>query len=287
MVSKLEALQTQIPINQCDESLAIQVQQCLLSGGYLSSQQVDGIIGPLTEKAFAKFKEDSYLQEPQLLGPSTASKLLALYNRPNLAAIVCKYALLKSYYLSQGERQYNIFCIEGIDEDGTLNDNALDEWNARRIVIEILDGIPKIIGNWACTTRPGLQPDLNPPNPEGCAFVAFGQYKAWSVGLHYGSGCRPPYSALVQTGAIDIWRDSDRTGTRKGLFIKGSTGNDINLHHGYGAENVGWNSEGCLTAQDPTGHFDFMDLIKNDKRFIADNSYEYYVAVLPGWELTK
>lgn len=284
---QLQTLQAQIPIDQCDKAIATQVQQCLFAGGYLSREQIDGIVGTKTQKAFALFKSDSCLGEPQLLGPSTAMKLLALLAKDNLAAAICKYAQKKGYCLSQGERQYNIFCIEGMNCNGSLNDNALDDWNARRIVIEILEAAPKIIGNWACTTRPGQQPDENPPNSEGCAFVAFGQYKAWSVGLHYGSGRRPPYEALVQTGAIDIWRDTNHTGTRSGKFLRDSTGNDINLHHGYGAANVGWNSEGCLTAQDDSGHFDFMALIKKDLRFVADNSYEYYVAVLPGWEVVK
>jgi len=285
---QLEALNTQIPLLQCDKELATQVQQLLVAGGYLTLQQVDGIIGAVTQKAFAQFKSDSFLAEPQLLGPSTAKKLLAIAPLADLASVVCKYAEKKGYSLCKGERQYNIFCIEGINEDGSLNDNALNDWNARRIVIEILGGVPKMIGNWACTTRPGRQPDQDPPNPEGCAFVAFGQYKAWSAGLHYGSGSYPPYKALVQTGAIDIWRDTNHTGGRAGgKFVKGSTGNDINLHHGWGAAHVGWNSEGCLTAQDPDGHFDFIALIEKDDRFVADNSYEFYVAVLPGWELTK
>ncbi|MFN8642654.1 MAG: hypothetical protein U0802_13755 [Candidatus Binatia bacterium] len=53
-------------------------------------------------------------------------------------------------------------------------------------------------------------------DPEGAARIAFGQYKAWTVGLHH-PGQPGEHEALVQVGTIayrDLSQDFSRNGDR-------------------------------------------------------------------------
>jgi hypothetical protein len=117
--------------------------------------------------------------------------------------------------------------------------------------------------------------------------VAFGQYQAWKQGFHYGSGSRPPYPALEQAGPIDIMRDTNRNYKRDSgdTLVKNSTGNFINQHHGWGSDKVGFNSAGCLVGKNPKGHFEFIDLCKEDLRYKVNPNYLYFTAVIDGQDL--
>lgn len=73
------------------------------------------------------------------------------------------------------------------------------------MVIEVIKGVPSIIGNWAATTCPGIYYDENPLNPDGAAFICLTQFKnVWQVGIH---GNSYPHEVLIQDGTIEITRD--------------------------------------------------------------------------------
>lgn len=55
-----------------------EIQECLSHGKYLEPSQVDGIIGPITKKAFADFKEDVWMQDPDIIGKGSVQPLLEL-----------------------------------------------------------------------------------------------------------------------------------------------------------------------------------------------------------------
>lgn len=175
-----------------------------------------------------------------------------------------------------------------MNSDGTLNDNDPDSFNDRRMVIQILDGIPAIIGNWEATTQPGSYYTENPMNPDkGAAIIRLGQYKSWQVGIHYGSGS-DPHEALTQAAPITVYRDanqdsqrtSDKTDT--GLF-------DINQHWGFDLpyNNVYYASAGCLVGRTRNGHREFMNLIKKDRRYQINRNYTYYTTIISGEDLIQ
>lgn len=175
-----------------------------------------------------------------------------------------------------------------MNSDGTLNDNDPDSFNDRRMVIQILDGVPAIIGNWEATTQPGSYYTESPMNPDkGAAIIRLGQYKAWQVGIHYGSGS-DPHEALVQAAPITVYRDANQDYQRSG--DKTDTGLfDIDQHWGYDLpyNNVYYASAGCLVGRTRDGHREFMALIKKDRRYEINRNYLYYTAVISGSDLIQ
>ena len=51
--------------------------------------------------------------------------------------------------------EINIVYVEGLNEDGTVNDDAADKWNDLRVVIGFEGDKPVILGKWRATTEPG------------------------------------------------------------------------------------------------------------------------------------
>jgi hypothetical protein len=193
----------------------------------------------------------------------------------------------KGYQIFQGIRQYNIVYIEGMNADGTLNDDTPNYFNDRRIVIQILDGVPAIVGNWEGTTEPGDRYTESPMNPKGAARIKFGQYKAWQVGIHYGGGS-DPHEALVQVAPITVFRDFNKDYQRAGDQIE--TGNfDINQHWGFDLpyNDVYYASAGCLVGRTRDGHREFMSLIKKDRRYQQNKNYLFYTTAISGQELIE
>jgi hypothetical protein len=147
------------------------------------------------------------INEPEQLGAETAKQLIEakpedlpvppLKLGNDLASRIVKYMQLKKYEIFQGIRQYNIVYVEGMNGDATLNNDPPNNFNDRRMVIQIVDGVPAIVGNWQGTTEPGYRYTQRPMNPGGAARIKFGQYKAWQVGIH---GTTDRHEALIQTG---------------------------------------------------------------------------------------
>nr|WP_208246961.1 hypothetical protein [Rhizobium sp. T1473]MCA0804542.1 hypothetical protein [Rhizobium sp. T1473] len=124
-------------------------------------------------------------------------------------------------------------------------------------------------------------------NPKGAARIAFNQYKAWVVGTHHPNSASA-HEALVQVEPITVCRDLNkdfkRTGDEldTGLFA-------INQHWGYDApkDDLGRTSAGCLVGRTKDGHRKFMQLIKADPRYLANHSYRFLTAVMPGDEVLR
>ena len=140
----------------------------------------------------------------------------------------------KGYEIYRGPGEVNIVYVEGMNPDGTPNDDEANKWNDLRLLIRFEGNNPKIIGYWKATTEPGRHWVMNPLDPHGAARIEFGQYNAWQVGMHRGN-----HEALVQTGGEvtvcrDFNKDFERTGDRR---YPGSFG--INQHWGYDLPEVG------------------------------------------------
>ncbi|MBW4612512.1 MAG: peptidoglycan-binding protein [Desmonostoc vinosum HA7617-LM4] len=277
-----------------DAELSRQIQVLLIGLGLLEPP-ADGKFGPVSLAAFKKFQEFTKTGESEFLGPLTAKKLIEtkpeeLPKPPlklgnDIASKIIKYMQAKNYQVFTGLGEYNIVYLEGVNEDWTLNSDPPNQFNDRRIVIEVVDGIPKIVNHWQATTEPGKYYTLNPMNSAGAARIKFGQYKAWAVGLH---GNAERHEALIQVEPITVHRDFNkdfqRTGDKldTGLFL-------INQHWGYDAptNNIKNASAGCLVGRRRDGHREFMALIKKDRRYVANPNYVFYTTVIAGDDLLK
>ncbi|MBW4684290.1 MAG: peptidoglycan-binding protein [Komarekiella atlantica HA4396-MV6] len=277
-----------------DTDLSRQIQILLIGLGLLEPPS-DGKFGPVSVAALKKFQDLTKTEESEFVGAVTAKKLIETKSEElpkpplklgsDIASRIIKYMQVKDYQVFTNLREYNIVYIEGINEDWSLNSDPPNQFNDRRIVIEVVDGIPKLVNHWQATTEPGRYYTLNPMNPGGAARIKFGQYKAWAVGSH---GNADRHQALVQVAPITVHRDFNkdfqRTGDKldTGLFL-------VNQHWGYDApaNDIKNASAGCLVGRRREGHREFMAIIKQDRRYVANNDYVFYTTVIPGDDLLK
>ena len=193
----------------------------------------------------------------------------------------------RGYEVAVGPGEINIVYVEGIDASGRPNANAPNRFNDLRLVIEFIGGRPCIVGSWDATTEPGRRYTERPlPGVDGAARIAFGQYKAWQVGIHH-AGKPSGHEALVQTGGPvvvcrDVNKDYRRAGDRQTSGYYG-----INQHHGYGLpkHDIGGASAGCLVGRDVAGHREFMAIVKSDPRYRADPKHVFATTILPAAEI--
>lgn len=211
----------------------------------------------------------------------SAPKFTIPHGGSDLASRIVCYMLKKQYFVSAGPKRYNIVYVEGVDSDGTPNDDAFNEWNDRRIIIEIVNGKAALIGNWLATTEPGKTYTYSPMNPGGAFRIAFGQYKAWQFGRHG----RTQYPALVQCGAVSGYRDKNKDGQRTGdSFVTGDYFG-VNQHHGWDMQFVDAASAGCLVGQSIEGHEDFLNILRRDRRYCVNPNYIFFTTIIAGDDL--
>jgi lysozyme family protein len=112
----------------------------------------------------------------------------------DLAARIIAAMEARGHRVDKGPGELNIVYVEGMNPDGSVNDNKPNVFNDLRTVIRFDSGVPRIVGAWEGTTEPSRRWTVNPMNPGGAARIAFGQYRAWQLGTHH------DHEALVQTG---------------------------------------------------------------------------------------
>jgi hypothetical protein len=176
-----------------DEQLTTDIQKVLIWVKLLDSPY-DGKFGLITTGAFKEFQTRMNCPKVGTLDKETTKKLIEtdptelpppkLQAGNDSAGRIIKYMMLKKYNISARADEYNIVYVEGMNADGTENTDLPNQFNDRRMVIQIVDGIPKILGNWEATTEPGNFYTTSPVNPKGAARIKFDQYKAWRVGHH-------------------------------------------------------------------------------------------------------
>jgi lysozyme family protein/peptidoglycan hydrolase-like protein with peptidoglycan-binding domain len=198
----------------------------------------------------------------------------------DLAHLVIAALERKGFEVDRGPGELNIVYVEGMNPDGTPNNDDANKWNDLRLLIEFEGGHPKIIGKWAATTEPGRYWTENPLSALGAARIAFGQYTSWQVGIHHAD--KPSgHEALVQTGGlVTVCRDLNKDGLRTGDRCQtGQFG--INQHWGYDLAEVDKASAGCLVGQSKDGHREFMALVKSDPRYQASHEHVFATSILP------
>lgn len=279
-----------LPMIGGDIELAREIQTQLAAIGLLDPP-ADGNFGPVSHWALAQLLRamgaagktvvDREVSEALLEGENSA--LFKLNVTKTLAGRVTAAALANEFWLCRHPDCVNVLYVEGMDEAGTINDDAPNQFNDVRIVLKInRSGNPQIVETWDATTEPGRYYTLvEKLDPKGAARIAFGQYKAWSVGTHM-AGRSTAHEALVQTAPIRVFRDFNEDFERdgdtpeEGLF-------GINQHWGYNLPkgDIGRASAGCLVGRTKAGHRSFMSLCKDDPRYLANHSYRFMTAVVP------
>ncbi|MCW5925089.1 MAG: hypothetical protein KIS77_22425 [Saprospiraceae bacterium] len=261
--------------------------------------KADGSIGPMTRNAIFEFCRLANLEYvDKLLSINLLKALVAAQpdtflpvafgNHPfdkgqtRLARRILRCMRDKGFWIARSPHAYNIVYVEGMNADGTENDDAFDQWNDRRIVIRIRPGgKPEILINHQGTTEPGKFYTVNPLNPQGAARIAFGQYKAWTDGLHQGE-----QPALVQRGEVRVHRDIDKSGTRNKVDpIDVGDWFGINQHStspNFTPQLVGKYSAGCLVGQVYSEHLQFLNTVRKDFRYQMNKGYYFITTVLAG-----
>lgn len=194
------------------------------------------------------------------------------------------YMEAQKYEIFRKPGEKNIVYIEGVDKNGTINSDKPNHFNDLRLVFAFNHrGDAAIEDAWEGTTEPGYFYTDNPMNSKGAARIAFGQYRAWQVGIH---GVSDPHEALVQVGLVKVHRDWNRDMIRTGDAIdEGYFG--INQHWGYShpVDDIHTASAGCLVGRTRSGHRAFMGLVKTDRRCVADPYFIFTTTVIPGNKL--
>lgn len=263
----------------------IETQQVLINHGLLDPP-ADGLWGAQCRAALEDFQSIHQLPVTGSLDNTTCRLLketpVSKINLgTDLGSKIISCMLKQNYFISRGAYRYNIVYVEGANADGTPNSDTFNEWNDRRIVIEISGDTPKIVGDWLATTEPGATYTFNPMNPDGAFRIAFGQYRAWTFGLHG----RTQYPALVQCGQVSGYRDKNQDGKRTGdPFVTGDNFG-VNQHHGWDMQWVDNASAGCLVGQSIAEHQDFMEILKGDRRYQVNTDYVFYTTIIPADQL--
>jgi hypothetical protein len=270
--------------------LAKAIQWRLSELGYLDPP-ADGMFGPVSNWALSEFCDLNGLSlsagfttliAQRLVSPARA--LPAIQTTGGWFDKVIAYMTGKKYFINRHPDCRNIVYLEGVNKDGTLNNDARNVFNDLRVVFSIdRNGRPDFEASmWEGTTEPGEFWTFQPMNPKGAARIAFNQYKAWVVGTHRASSPQA-HEALVQAAPVTVFRDLNKDFKRPGdepdtgIFA-------INQHWGYDAPvgDLGTTSAGCLVGRTKDGHRKFMTLIKGDPRYKVNHAYKFVTAVLPG-----
>ncbi|WP_371424572.1 peptidoglycan-binding domain-containing protein [Tardiphaga sp.] len=271
------------------------VQARLMQFGLLDPP-VDGKFGSVTHWALQEFCKSSNIafdgeltrEIARALMDSDEEELFPLRPGDNLAGKVASALMRRGYWIARHRSCYNIVYVEGMDVDGTINDNKPNKFNDVRILLQLsATGVPKITKSWEATTEPGKYWTDNPMNPAGAARIAFGQYKSWAVGTHH-AATPGAHEALIQVENISIYRDLNKDYKRDGdtrytgMFA-------INQHWGYDMprDDLRRSSAGCLVGRTKAGHREFMGLVKSDPRYVTNNGYRFMAAVMPATALSE
>jgi len=273
-----------------DAALVRQVQERLAAIGLLDPPP-DGDFGTASLWATEQFLRKAGSARKTVLDREAAALLLSdragelfpLNDTDSLAGRVARAMKAEGHWFCRHPDCVNIVYVEGMDPDGTPNEDAPNKFNDLRLLLRVnRAGNPDIADLWDATTEPGtFYTQIEKLDPRGAARIAFGQYKSWSVGIHM-KGRRSEHEALVQTKPVRVFRDLnadfERTGDEmfEGLF-------GINQHCGFDMpkSDIGRASAGCLVGRTRSGHREFMTLCKADPRYMVNNSYRFLASVLP------
>jgi hypothetical protein len=262
------------------------IQSVLINCGYLDPP-ADGAYGPATKWALAKLGEHAGLGASEVVTPELRTALyqarpLPLAPGDDLAGKIVKAMQKNNYWVARHPDCVNIVYVEGMDPDGSANDNRNNVFNDLRVVFHVQEnGVPVIVDRWDATTEPSRRWTLRPMNPDGAFHIKFGQYKAWIHGWHH------THEALVQAGEIEGYRDPHKTFKRDFNYPVRGSNFAVNQHWGYDLshDDMGNSSAGCLVGRSTQGHRRFISIVLGDPRYKANPAYRFMTAVMPAGDV--
>jgi GH24 family phage-related lysozyme (muramidase) len=270
----LEQIRGDMLLTELKPAQVVALHEALELRGF-KSEPTDGKLTSSVIGAWEKFKASQYLGSPDRIGPASIGLLLnppiavktpSSPQKRTLADRIYECCRQRGYPLDQRPGATNIIGLEGINPDGTPNDDAHDKWNDTIAVLTFDKGRPKLLGAFLGTTEPGRSATISPPNPNGVARLDTGYHKGlWAKGKHRG------YDALVQVGAARIVRDRNRNASRDDK-VTIESGNGINLHT---TKTTGWKGSAALSSVGPW----------SAGCVVAYNSVEYAKELLPMLQL--
>jgi hypothetical protein len=185
----------------------------------------------------------------------------------------------RGYSLDKGTGEINLIGIEGMNPDGTPNQDAPNVFNDLIGCLIFENGQPKFKCLYVGTTEPGRYYTINKLNKNGAARLELGQQRCWQTGLHNGK-----YEALIQTGApVIVRRDGNKDFSREGdVLDTGFFG--VNIHHGGSnpVNDIGRYSAGCQVIRSTSDFAQFMRIVKSDPRWQANRAYIFKYTLLWG-----
>lgn len=217
-----------------------------------------------------------------MAGPAA---LLAELSQPDAATFADRvYRAMKKggFAVADGNDVFNIIYVEGMDPDGTPNKNRYNAFDDLRMLLQVVDGKPRIVFKQDATTEPGKFWSDNPMNSRGAFHIALGQQTCWVMGEYHDN------PALVQEGPIKGYRAGEGHYRREGPLL---TEGDIGVHHhggyNYPHDDLGRSSAGCQVGRLVAQHAEFMRLLKTDRRYRENRNFKFTSTVLTADEVVK
>jgi hypothetical protein len=215
------------------------LQSVLIDCGLLDPP-ADGGYGPVTKWALREFASSRELRvgdeiEQEMQAALQAAEPLPLTPGNDLAGKIVRAMQKNGYWIARHPKCMNIVYVEGMNPDGSINDNRNNVFNDLRIVFKVTsDGVPAIVDVWEATTEPSRRWTLHPMNSGGAFHIKFGQYKTWIRGFHH------THEALVQVGEIEGYRDPNKTFKRDYNHPVRGSDFGVNQHWGYDLRTMTW-----------------------------------------------
>lgn len=247
-----------------------------------------GSVGRQTLAAIQNFRRLNNLP-PE----ATPEQILAIANKQRPAELTYKTELVKNvvdeckeqgFWLSRGVDAPNIIYIEGLNKNGTVNNNKINEWNDVRCLLTIeFNGYAYFTNIWEATVNSGLPYTNKPMNPRGAANIVIPQQVyAWQIGRHITANTNQ--DALVQVRTVRITRDGDKDGRSDGDPVEDFEIIGLNQHYGSGSQVGAW-SAGCLVGSSESNHAIFMEKLRTDRRYKVSPSYIFGSIFLKGYKV--
>ncbi|WP_416674033.1 cell wall hydrolase [Egbenema bharatensis] len=200
----------------------------------------------------------------------------------DLAEKVVRCCKERGYPLHSRTGDINLIGIEGMNLNGTLNDDQPDQWNDLVGILSFSsDGSPHFDILCQGTTEPSIEHTVQ--RQQGVARLDTGYHKGlWQVGIHRG------YEALAQNGnTARLVRDRNRNHRRDDAITYESS-RGINLHT---TKTTGWRgsaspdsigpwSAGCVVIYKPDEFLSFMKIIKQSRQYQENRAYAFDFVLL-------
>lgn len=135
MISILSSIGSQVKLSAASPPIIKAIQTELVRLRYLTNgHEIDGIPGPRTLKAFGQFKQDNFLGEHDLIGPTTAHRLLAAQPAPIFGPTDDHIRLILTECKSQGINNPNqlAYVLATVRHETAHTYRPIDEYGGPR-----------------------------------------------------------------------------------------------------------------------------------------------------------